>query len=104
MMRRAAASSATALSIVSTRALETIPAAMASAPRTVIAASIDDLPRALEVQAARPRVAAMTIDLIGHSTRDHHLLRLGATVIDALDLGVLRLFEAIVRSGVLRDL
>jgi hypothetical protein len=101
-MPPAPASSTTALSVVSNRALETIPAALLRAPGTVVAASLDDLPRALEVQAARPRVAALTVDLLGHSTRDHHLLRLGSTVIDALDLGVLRRFEAIARSGVLR--
>ena len=46
----------------------------------------------------------MAVDLVGHSTRDHQLLRLGATVIDALDLGVLRFFEGIARSGRLREI
>jgi hypothetical protein len=34
-----------------------------------------------------------TLDLIGHSTRDHHLLRLGDTPIDMLDPAVARFFR-----------
>ena len=94
----------TSLSIVSVGALETIPEAMLRAERTVVASSLADLVSALEAELARPRVAALAIDLIGHSTREHHLLRLGATVIDALDLGVLRTFEAIARRGILVEL
>jgi len=92
------------LNIVSDRALETIPEGMARAANTFIATSLQDVTRALEVQAARPRVGALTVDLVGHSTRDHQLLRLGSTAIDALDLGVLRFFEGIARSGILRDI
>src|SRR6185503_7856042 len=91
------------LNIVSAQALETIPEAMAGASNTFIAASLGDVTRALAAQAARPRVAALTVDLVGHSTRDHHLLRLGATVIDALDRRVLRFFEGVAGSGVLRE-
>jgi hypothetical protein len=94
----------TSLSIVSVGALETIPEAMLRAERTMVASSLADLVRALEAELARPRAAALAIDLIGHSTRDHQLLRLGATVIDALDLGVLRTFEAIARAGILGEL
>jgi hypothetical protein len=94
----------TPLNIVSNRALETIPEALARGANTVIAASLHDVTRALEAQAARPRAAAIAVDLVGHSTRDHQLLRLGATTIDALDLGVRRFFEGIARSGVLRDI
>jgi hypothetical protein len=95
---------ATPLNIVSNRALETIPDAMAHAPSTVIATSLEDVTRALDMQAARPRAAALAINLVGHSTRDHQLLRLGSTTIDMLDLGVRRFFEAIARRGILRDL
>jgi hypothetical protein len=35
----------------------------------------------------------VTLDLIGHSTRDHHLLRLGQTPIDMLDPQVARFFR-----------
>jgi hypothetical protein len=94
----------TLLNIVSARALETVPEAMMRAPNTFIATSLHDVTRALEVQAARPRVAGLAVDLVGHSTRDHLLLRLGSTTIDALDLGVLRFFEAVACSGILQDI
>lgn len=94
----------TSLNIVSIGALETVPEAMLRAQRTVVATSLGDLVRALEAERARPRSEALAIDLIGHSTRDHQLLRLGGTVIDALDLGVLRTFEAIARTGILGEL
>lgn len=93
---------ATPLNIVSNRALETIPDAMVRAANTAIAASLDDVVPALQAQAARPRAGALAVDLIGHSTRDHQLLRLGSTTIDLLDLGVRRFFEAIAARGLLR--
>jgi hypothetical protein len=91
------------LNLVSPDALDTIPAAMRCAASTRIVASLDELHRALEDQATHPRDAAtaLDIDLIGHSTRDHHLLRVGATVIDTLDLGVRRFFEQLARTGLL---
>ena len=92
------------INIVSIGALETIPDAMRCAANTFIATSLRDVGRALEVAAARPRAAALAIDLIGHSTRDHQLLRLGASTIDMLDPGVHRFFEDVARSGILRDL
>ncbi|HMG20788.1 MAG TPA: hypothetical protein VK607_05705 [Kofleriaceae bacterium] len=94
----------TSLNVVSAGALETVSAAMARAEHTVIASSLHDLGRALETAAARPRGGPLAIDLVGHSTRDHQLLRLGSTVIDALDLGVLRWFEAVAHSRILRRL
>ena len=42
-----------------------------------------------------------TLDLIGHSTRDHHLLRLGSTPIDMLDPAVARFFRAIAGEHIL---
>jgi hypothetical protein len=92
------------LNIISVGALETIPAAMLRGPETFVASSLRDMTRALEAarsaQTGEPPVAR-AIDLIGHSTRDHQLLRLGSTVVDALDLTVLRFFEDIARSGIL---
>jgi hypothetical protein len=42
-----------------------------------------------------------TLDLIGHSTREHHLLRLGQTPIDMLDPGVARFFRMLARARLL---
>src|SRR5262249_17392138 len=92
------------LNIVSIGALETISEAMLRAERTVVAGSLRDLLPALEAERARPRAAPLAIDLIGHSTRDHQLPRLGAAVIAAPGLGALRTFEAIARSGILGEL
>jgi hypothetical protein len=96
------AASVRPLNIVSVGALETIPDAMLRGPDTFVASSLRDVARALEAaqsaQTGGPTVAR-AIDLIGHSTRDHQLLRLGSTVVDALDLTVLRFFEGIARSG-----
>lgn len=94
----------TPLNIVSAQALETVPEAMMRGTNTFVARSLQDVTHALEVQAARPRSAALAIDLVGHSTRDHQLLRLGAATIDALDGTVLRFFEGIARSGILHDI
>jgi hypothetical protein len=40
-------------------------------------------------------VSPATLDLIGHSTREHHLLRLGETPIDMLNPGVASFFQAL---------
>ena len=105
---RATAPSVRPLNIVSVGALETVPDAMLRGPNTFVATSLRDVTRALEAQLATqggaPGVAAVAIDLVGHSTRDHQLLRLGSSVVDALDLTVLRFFERIARSGVLRNI
>jgi hypothetical protein len=45
-----------------------------------------------------------TLDLIGHSTRDHHLLRLGNTPIDMLDRQVARFFRDLADEGLLARL
>ncbi len=42
--------------------------------------------------------------MIGHSTRDHHLLRLGDTAIDMLDTRVARFFRAIADDHLLSRL
>jgi hypothetical protein len=46
-------------------------------------------------------VAPATLDLIGHSTREHHLLRLGDTPIDMLNPAVARFFRALAGAGLL---
>jgi hypothetical protein len=94
----------TPLNIVSAAALDTVPVAMMRAASSFVAGSLDDVDGALAAWAARPPAAAVAVDLIGHSTRDHQLLRIGSSTIDALDLGVLRWFERIARGGVLRQI
>ena len=63
--------------------------------RISIIASLDalhtELTRLVEPRAHGPR----TLDLIGHSTRDHHLLRIGDTAIDMFRPSVVRIFAAI---------
>src|SRR5215471_721504 len=44
------------------------------------------------------------LDLMGHSTRDHHLLRLGNSVVDMLNPAVARFFKAIAEDGLLSRL
>jgi hypothetical protein len=91
------------LNLVTADALDVIPVAMRYAAGTSIAASLDALPPVLEAQAAHWRGTAieLDIDLVGHSTRDHQILRIGATAIDTLDLGVRRFFEQLARTGLL---
>jgi hypothetical protein len=48
--------------------------------------------------------APATLDLIGHSTRDHHLLRLGDTPINMLDQQVARFFRALADERLLAHL
>ena len=62
------------------------------------AGSLGELRGRLEgrLQSSGPPV---TLDLIGHSTRDHHLLRLGDTPIDMLDPAVAGFFRELAASG-----
>ncbi len=46
----------------------------------------------------------ITLDVIGHSTRDHHLLRLGDTAIDMLDTRGARFFRSIADDHLLSRL
>ncbi len=64
------------------------------------AASLPELRRVLERHRA-DGAGPVTLDLIGHSTRHHHLLRLGHTPIDMLDRDVARFFRALAHDGVL---
>ena len=43
----------------------------------------------------------VTLDLIGHSTAGHHLLRLGSTPIDMLDRTVARFFTDLAAGGLM---
>lgn len=63
----------------------------------------DVLRRCAADTAAAPTGAAapVALDLIGHSTRGHHLLRLGSTPIDMLDPAVARFFRELAREGLL---
>jgi hypothetical protein len=64
------------------------------------AGSLGELDDVLHRQLAEP-IAPVTLDLIGHSTRGHHLLRLGDTPIDMLNPYVNRFFRALADSRVL---
>jgi hypothetical protein len=48
--------------------------------------------------------APATLDLLGHSTREHHLLRLGDTPINMLDPNVARFFHALSEDRLLQRL
>jgi len=66
-----------------------------ASPRCVnlrIAGSLGELATILRERLPGP-AAPVTLDLLGHSTRDHHLLRLGATVLDMLNPHVARFFR-----------
>src|SRR5690348_15037685 len=71
-----------------------------------LAGSLPELHRVLESvwgrvdPAGRPR----SLDLLGHTTADHHLLRLGRTVIDMLDPVVARFFDTLAATGLLPKL
>jgi hypothetical protein len=74
------------------------------APRCVnlqSAGSLAELREALDEHRRDDPVSPAMLDLIGHSTRDHHLLRLGDTPIDMLDHRVAGFFGGLARSGVL---
>jgi hypothetical protein len=67
------------------------------------ASSLDDLRAVLEGRLDVP-ASPVTLDLIGHSTRDHHLLRLGDTPIDMLDRRVARFFQSLTSDQLLQRL
>jgi hypothetical protein len=56
--------------------------------------SLGDLRAVLEQRLGGP-TSPVTLDLMGHSTRDHHLLRLGDDRIDMLDPFVARFFRSL---------
>ena len=71
----------------------------------VHAGSLGELRQALDERAAaHPVPAPITLDLIGHATRGHRLLRLGRTPIDMLDRTVAAFFDDLGDSGLLERL
>lgn len=68
-----------------------------------LAASLPELQRVLESARVRvdPAVRPRSLDLLGHTTADHHLLRLGRTAIDMLDPVVARFFGTLAATGLL---
>ncbi|GIJ43351.1 hypothetical protein Val02_02370 [Virgisporangium aliadipatigenens] len=67
------------------------------------AAGLGDLRAVLELRAAARDGGgpAVTLDLLGHSTRGHHLLRLGTTAIDMLHPPVARFFRELAAEDVM---
>ena len=65
--------------------------------------SLDDLRAVLDQQLNDP-TSPSTLDLMGHSTRDHHLFRLGDDRIDILDTRVDRSFRSIAEDRLLSQL
>ena len=65
------------------------------------ASSLAELREILDRRLTDAAVSPSTLDLIGHSTRDHHLLRLGATPIDMLDRQVARFFRSLAADQLL---
>src|SRR5688572_16101231 len=63
--------------------------------------SLEEIHTELSALVERAPTGTRTLDLIGHSTRDHHLLRIGATAIDMFRPAVAELFEVIVRDTLL---
>jgi hypothetical protein len=64
------------------------------------AGSLAELRAVLERRPGGP-ASPLTLDLIGHSTRDHHLLRLGDDPLDMLDPIVARFFRAVADARLL---
>ncbi len=90
------------INIVSADVLDVLPEPLKVAENTTIVKSLREVRQALDAFGARPPLPTVTVDLLGHSTRDHKLLRLGGTIIDALDPLIRRFFEEVERSQVLR--
>lgn len=66
--------------------------------RRVIVTGLDDVRRVLDAHA---RDRATTLDLVGHTTRGHHYLRLGRDVLDLLDPAIARAVTSLHTSGAL---
>jgi hypothetical protein len=61
--------------------------------RIRMVASLDDVHAELKAIAASAPQGTRTLDVIGHSTRAHHFLRLGDTAIDMMRPAISRFFE-----------
>lgn len=90
------------INIVSFDVLDVLSEPLKAAENSTIVKSLSEARQVLDVYGAKPPLPAVNVDLLGHSTRDHKLLRMGGTVIDALDPRVRRFFEEIERSRVLQ--
>ncbi|HEV7670665.1 MAG TPA: hypothetical protein VGS22_19270 [Thermoanaerobaculia bacterium] len=90
------------INIVSADVLDVLSEPLKTAENSTIVKSLREARQVLDVYGARPPLPGVNVDLLGHSTRDHRLLRLGGTVIDALDPLVRRFFEEVERSQVLQ--
>lgn len=89
------------INLISVDALGVVRDSLKVAPNSTLITSLGELRRALDLYATRSTAPAVTVDLLGHSTRDHQLLRMGGVVLDALELRIRRYFEEIERSQVL---
>jgi hypothetical protein len=65
------------------------------------AGSLPELRDVLESLRGQPYGGARSLDLLGHSTSGHHLLRLGRTPIDMLNPVVARFFRALAADDLL---
>src|SRR5262245_17647358 len=65
------------------------------------AGSLLELRDVLESLRGQPYGGARSLDLLGHSTSGHHLLRLGRTPIDMLNPAVSRYFQGLAASELL---
>ena len=91
----------TSLNIISPDCEELFFGAVARCADLHRASSLADLRAVLERRLDGPPI---TLDLIGHSTRDHHLLRLGDTAIDMLDTVVAWFFRSMADDHLLTRL
>ena len=64
--------------------------------------AVSSLPELYQLLDGPQRDRVSALNLLGHSTRGHHYLRIGGTAIDMLDPGVARFFERLAASGVLQ--
>src|SRR5262245_26355693 len=91
------------LNIISPDAEDVFLGAVARCVNLHRASSLAELQDVLEQQLELP-AQPIILDLMGHSTRDHHLLRMGATVIDMLNPVVARFFRKIAEDRLLSRL
>src|ERR1700722_15160150 len=75
----------------------------AEAHRASSLAELRAVLESLQGKAASPR-ALRSLDLLGHSTSGHHLLRLGSTPVDMLDPVVARFFRAQATAALMSSL
>ena len=91
---------ATSLNVISPDAVSLFFGPVARCTDLERAGSLAELRAVLERQLDGP-ASPVTLDLIGHSTRGHHLLRLGDDPVDMLDPVVARFFRTIADARLL---